>query len=270
MELTRFGGHYYACEKEFTILTQSIQYWVPRTHPPYPTEYRQQIVELATAGRSLIELAREFEPSEQTIRNWIKQTEIDVGKRHDGITTAERHPCRARQGREELTRLRRENKQLRLEREILSKAAAWFPCHPVTAYCRITTQFVSRCSLHVTVRYWAALCDPVRVFEFVKANRARYPIATTCRLLGVSTSGFHAWLKRGPAQRTRQDARLTERIRAVHTRSRGTYGAPRIHAELRDEGVRVGGKRIARLMQAAGLRGWSYPDSVDRWLGHKK
>jgi len=90
---------------------------VPRTHPPYPTEYRQQIVDLATAGRRPIELAREFEPSEQTIRNWIKQAEIDVGKRHDGITTAER---------QELTRLRRETKQLRLEREILAKAAAWF------------------------------------------------------------------------------------------------------------------------------------------------
>ncbi len=65
--------------------------------------------------------------------------------------------------------------------------------------------------------------------DWVKANQARYPIATTCRLLGVSSSGFHAWLKRGPSQRTRQDARLTERIRAVHTRSRGTYGVPRIH-----------------------------------------
>ena len=90
---------------------------MPRTHPPYPPEYRQQIVELALVGRSPIELAREFEPSEQTICDWIKQAEIDAGERHDGITTAER---------QELTRLRRENKQLHLEREILAKAAAWF------------------------------------------------------------------------------------------------------------------------------------------------
>ena len=107
-------------KKEFTILTQGIsrcslhvtvQYWVPRTHPPYPPEYRQQIVELAHVGRSPIELAREFEPSEQTIRDWIKQAEIDAGRRQDGLTTADRHPsrpstfgtgCRARQGREEL------------------------------------------------------------------------------------------------------------------------------------------------------------------------
>ena len=90
---------------------------------------------------------------------------------------------------------------------------------------------------------------------YAKANQARYPVATACRLLGVSTSGFYAWLKRGPSQRTRQDARLTERIRAVHTRSRGTYGAPRIHhdpvgrdkgAELCDEGIQVGRKRVAR------------------------
>ena len=65
-------------KKEFTILTQGIQHWVPRTHPPYPPEYLQQIVELARAGRSPIELAREFEPSEQTIRDWIKQAEIDT------------------------------------------------------------------------------------------------------------------------------------------------------------------------------------------------
>ena len=104
-------------KKEFTILTQGTQYWVPRTHPPYPPEYRQQIVELARAGRSPIELAREFEPSEQTIRDWIKQAEIDAGRRQDGLTTADQ---------QELARLRRENKQLRLEREILAKAAAWF------------------------------------------------------------------------------------------------------------------------------------------------
>ena len=90
---------------------------MPRTHPAYPPEYRQQIVELALAGRSPVELAREFEPSEQTIRNWIKQAEIDTGQRHDGLTTVEQ---------QDLARLRRENKQLRLEREILAKAAAWF------------------------------------------------------------------------------------------------------------------------------------------------
>ena len=91
----------------------------------------------------------------------------------------------------------------------------------------------------------------------MKANQARYPVATTCRLLGVSTSGYYAGLKRGPSQRAREDTWLTERIQSIHTRSRGTYGAPRIHAELCDEGILVGRKRIARLMRAAGLCGVS-------------
>ena len=72
---------------------------------------------LARSGRSPKELAREFEPSEQTIRNWVKQAELDDGSRSDGLTTGDR---------DELVRLRRENARLKEEREILSKAAAWF------------------------------------------------------------------------------------------------------------------------------------------------
>ncbi len=90
---------------------------MPRTRPPYPEEFRRQMVELVRAGRTPEELAREFEPSAQTIRNWAAQLDRDEGRRTDGLTTEERG---------ELRRLRRENKQLRLEREILKKAAAWF------------------------------------------------------------------------------------------------------------------------------------------------
>jgi len=91
----------------------------------------------------------------------------------------------------------------------------------------------------------------------VKANQARYPIATMCRVLGVSASGYYAWRKRPCSERARGDAILAHRIRGIHLHSRGTYGAPRIHAELADEGMRVGRKRVARLMQAAGLQGVS-------------
>ena len=91
----------------------------------------------------------------------------------------------------------------------------------------------------------------------MKVNRADYPVATMCRLLGVSTSGFYAWLKRPESARARRDAELAERVEAVHARSHGTYGAPRIHAELRAEGERVGRKRVARLMKARGLVGVS-------------
>lgn len=90
---------------------------MPKSRPPYPEEFREQILELIQAGRCPDELAEEFEPTAQTIRNWIKQAKLDNGQRHDGLTGDEKA---------ELARLRKENKQLRLEREILSKAAAWF------------------------------------------------------------------------------------------------------------------------------------------------
>jgi len=84
-----------------------------------------------------------------------------------------------------------------------------------------------------------------------------HQIATMCRVLGVSPGGYYARLKRPPAARARLDAELSARIAEIHRRSRATYGAPRIHAELREQGLRVGGKRVARLMRAAGLRGAS-------------
>jgi transposase len=90
---------------------------MPRTHRPYPPEFRRQIVELARSGRTPQELAREFEPSAQSIRNWMAQSDRDEGRRKDGPTSVER---------EELGRLREENRRLKLEREILAKAAAWF------------------------------------------------------------------------------------------------------------------------------------------------
>jgi transposase len=90
---------------------------MPKTHPPYPLEYRERIIDLVRAGRSPESLAREFEPSAQCIRNWVRQADRDAGRRADGLTTAERT---------ELQRLRRENATLREERDILKKAAAWF------------------------------------------------------------------------------------------------------------------------------------------------
>jgi putative transposase len=91
----------------------------------------------------------------------------------------------------------------------------------------------------------------------VKANQANYPIAMMCRLLEVSTSGYYAWLKRPLSQRSQEDAILLDKIRLFHIRSRGTYGVPRIHHDLRENAVYVGRKRVARLMQAAGLQGVS-------------
>lgn len=97
---------------------------MPRTRNPYPTEFRDQLVALARAGRSVESLAREFEPCAATIHGWVKQVEIDDGSRHDGLSSEERN---------ELRHLRREVKQLRQERDILSKAAAWFAQSDVTS-----------------------------------------------------------------------------------------------------------------------------------------
>jgi putative transposase len=92
----------------------------------------------------------------------------------------------------------------------------------------------------------------------VKANQATLPVRVMCRLLGVSVSGYYAWLERPPSRRALQDVALTAKIHAIHRRSRESYGAPRIHAELADEhGIHVGRKRVARLMCAARLRGVS-------------
>ena len=88
-----------------------------RPRAAYPAEFRQRLVELVRAGRTPEELGREFEPSAQAIRNWVQQADLDEGRREDGMSTVER---------EELRRLRRENRRLQMERDILAKAAAWF------------------------------------------------------------------------------------------------------------------------------------------------
>ena len=90
---------------------------MPKSHTPYPPEFKRRLVEMVRAGRQPEELAEKFEPTAQSIRNWVGQADRDDGHRQDGLTTEER---------EELRRLRRENKVLREEREILKKAAAWF------------------------------------------------------------------------------------------------------------------------------------------------
>lgn len=88
-------------------------------------------------------------------------------------------------------------------------------------------------------------------------NRARFPIAVMCRILGVSPSGYYAWVKRPASARDLMDAALTAEIRAAHTASKGTYGAPRLQIDLVEAGIHVSRKRIARLMRNAGLVGVS-------------
>ena len=90
---------------------------MPKSHRPYAPEFRRQMVALVRSGRTPEDLSREFEPTAQAIWNWVRQADRDEGRSANGPTSAER---------EELSRLRRENRQLRQERDILAKAAAWF------------------------------------------------------------------------------------------------------------------------------------------------
>jgi putative transposase len=92
-------------------------------------------------------------------------------------------------------------------------------------------------------------------FRFVEQEKARYPVRILCAALGVSPSGYYAWRSRGPSARERSDAELAAEIRRSHARSRGTYGVPRVHADLADAGFRVSRKRVARLMRADRLAG---------------
>ena len=90
-------------------------------------------------------------------------------------------------------------------------------------------------------------------FAFIAAEKARYPVGLLCRCLRVTRSGFYAWLRRPPSLRSREDLLLTRQLRLIHAIHRRTYGRPRLHRAMREEGYRVSEKRVARLMRAAGL-----------------
>jgi putative transposase len=95
----------------------------------------------------------------------------------------------------------------------------------------------------------------VSAYRLIEAEKAAHSVPTLCRMLGVSRSGYYAWRNRPPSERARFDAVLSEKIETIHRNSRATYGAPRVHAELRALGIRCGRKRVARLMRRAKLRG---------------
>jgi transposase-like protein len=189
----------------------------PKNRRQFSKQFKAETVALIrTLGRSVPQVCRDLDLAESVVRPWLTQAEIDDGRR-EGLTTAER---------EELSKLRKEVRVLREERDILK----------------------SRSLLH-------SGDDPVSRYRFIAAEKAKMSVVRLCRTLGVSTSGFYDWQHDQPSTRARIDVVLVEHIRQVHAASHCTYGAPRVHAELRATGTRVGKKRVARLMRTAGLAG---------------
>ena len=188
---------------------------------PYPPEFRAEAIRLArTSGKPHAEIARELGMTGETLRRWLKQADLDEGKRSDGLTSDEQ---------EELRRLRRENRR-------------------VTRGARNSKK--SRGLLRPGEQR-----DPVVGYEFVEREKAHHAVVRLCHTLGVSPSGYWAWRKRGCSARSQVDAQLAAQIRAIPQTSRGTYGAPRVHAEWANAGSHCGRKRVARLMRQAGLVG---------------
>ena len=190
----------------------------PRPCRSFTPEFKAEIVELCRRGdRSIGQVARDFDLTETNVRTWVKQAEIDQGER-PGLTTEERA---------ELTKLRRENRSLREDVEILKRATAFF-----------------------------ARGDPVKVDPFIEAEKvAGHNVAKACGLLEVSKSAYYERRNGVPSARTLSDADLSEKIKAIHAESKGTYGAPRIHKELLHRHVACGKRKVTRLMRQAGLEG---------------
>ena len=180
---------------------------MPTPKPPYPAEFRQQMVELVHAGRTPAQLAREFDVTAQSISSWVAQAAADSGK-----------PVR---GKDVLSTAEREELGASATREQAAQAGAR---HPGKGYGLVRRQ--GRQDVH-------------RVFELVNANQANVPVHTMCRVLKVSASGYYAWRDRAPSRRAIENAVLVERIRKVHAESDATYGMPRVRAELIDQGVKV-------------------------------
>jgi putative transposase len=95
----------------------------------------------------------------------------------------------------------------------------------------------------------------VSAYKLIDAERASFPVSALCKVLKVSRSGYYDWKERSPSRRSREDAALSSKVHEIYERSRGTYGSPRVHAELRSIGIRCSRKRVARLMRKEGLRG---------------
>ncbi|MBM7114427.1 IS3 family transposase [Archangium primigenium] len=188
-----------------------------RKRRSFNEEFKAEAVRLVReGGKSVPQVARDLDLTDSALRNWVRQAEVDEGKGPAGaLTTAER---------EEFARLRKEVRQLTMERDFPKKSGG----------------LLREGGLDVQ-------------FELMDAQKAHFPVKFMSQQLGVSRSGYYAWRGRPESARRASDRALSEEVTRVHHASRRTYGSPRVHAELRARGQRVSRKRVVRLMREQGL-----------------
>ena len=188
----------------------------------FAPEFKARAIDLyrSSEGRTIADVARELGIGTETFRKWVRQDEADRGERDDRLTSKET---------EELKRLRRENADLKRTNEILRLASAFFAQE--------------------------GRPNPAQVVTFVETHRHTFGVAPLLAVLGEPVSTFYDRTNREPSMRAVQDTALAERIEAIWERSRRTYGAPRIHAMLARDGIRVGRKRVERLMRQLSIQG---------------
>ncbi|MFB9855206.1 IS3 family transposase, partial [Micromonospora andamanensis] len=191
----------------------------------YPAEFKADAVALyrSRPGATIAQVAEDLGVNRETLRSWVR---VDDQRR--GAVAGPPAPA-ASSVEDENAALRRRVRELEEERDILRKAA----------------------------RYFAGGDALVNRFQFVADHQQRYGVKRLCQIIGVSRSSFYYWRSAAEARAARQaaDAALAGRIRAVHAEHDGTYGAPRITAELRDAGLAVNRKRVARVMRRFGVQG---------------
>jgi len=189
----------------------------------YSEEFKRDVIALArSSDKTITEVARDLGVSPESLCGWVKRDRVDQGGGTSGeLTSAER---------EELKRLRGQNTEQQKTIEILKKSGGLL---------RQGQRSVSE------------------VYRFIAAEKAVHPVALLCRVLGVVRSSFYAWLEAEEARqaRTRADDALAHEITVIHLASKGAYGVPRVHAELRRLGRAVNRKRVERVMRERGIVG---------------
>ena len=187
-----------------------------RARRQFSEEFRIGAVRLVLdEGKTVGAVARELDLTPSALAQWVRQARADRTKGKTGLTTEERA---------ELARLRKDNRELRMERDVLTKAAAFF-----------------------------AKDHPVK-FAWIQTEKATYPLTKLCRWLDVTRSGFYAWRARPASPHAREDRRLTVLVRASFEASQQRYGSPRVHEDLLEQEEHVSRKRVVRLMQNDGLK----------------